>query len=44
MITVLSRGMPRSSEGDNSEIECKDGFQKHYNAQDSSEWSRCVEE
>jgi hypothetical protein len=29
-----------SSEGDNSEIECKDGFQKHHSAQGRSDWSR----
>ena len=41
MIAVLSRW---SSEGDDSEIECNDGFQKHYSAQGRSDWSGCIEE
>jgi hypothetical protein len=43
MITFLTR-CQWGSEGDNSEIECKDGFQKHYSAQGRSDWSRCIEE
>ena len=39
---MLSRPRWRawSSEGDSSEIECKDGFQKHYSVQGRSEWLR----
>lgn len=33
-----------NSKGDNSEIESKDDFQKHYSAQGSSDWLRCIEE
>jgi hypothetical protein len=41
MITALNRW---SGEGDSSEIECKDGFQKHDSTQGRSDWSRCIEE
>jgi hypothetical protein len=39
MITVVSQW---SSEGDNGEIEYKDGFQKHYSARGGSNWSGCM--
>ena len=43
MITVVAVSR-WSSEGDNSEIEYKDGLQEHCSAQGRSDWSRCIEE
>ncbi len=40
----MAIGLSRwSSEGDNSEIESKDSFQKHYSGRGSSDWSGSTE-